>query len=216
MSTARPSFMSSYAARKAAIRGLAPSALIPQGERWRKNIKDVREGGYLRFDDKTFMVVDISTYAETDEKFRKTGSSWTELRLLCLETGETVWLEWEEDDDIEMYLTLRSLSFRDIRDDEGGSIDDDDLDDLADDQDSITLRGKTFDYDDDYGALYKRGGKGRDQKGDKVYFYDFVAADGECITVEEWLEGHDKYSYELFLSRPLDAASVEIVSTGTA
>ena len=217
MAQADQAFMRSYAARKAAIRALAPKVLIPKGERWKASIKDVREGGYIRFGGKTYRVADVSEYIETDETFRKKlGFSWKELKLFCLETGETVWLEWEEDDEIEIFVTLQALTFRDLRDDEGGAIDEDDLDPLVDDDEDVVYRGKTFEYDDDYGALYKRGGKGREQKGDKVYFYDFVAKDGECITVEEWSEGKGDFAYEIFLSRELPTESVEILSIGAA
>lgn len=204
--------MHRHAVRKAAIRSLDPAAILPRRERHLHTVEDLKQGAFLRFGGTAYKVTGVSTYMEMDEAFRKpTGESWQELTLLSLADGTIHYLECEKDDELEIYLTIRSLRFPDLRDDAGEGIDKDDLEDLVEEEDPVFLGGKKFSYDDDYAARYKRGGEGR--KGELVRFYDFCADDGECITIEAWKDG-DGFDHELFLSRQLGSAEIEIISLG--
>ncbi len=197
-----------------AIRQLDPGDLIPENERYRKTIKDVTLGGFIRFGGMTYLVIEVGTYSETDDSHKKkTGDVWTELKLFCLETGEHLNLEWEEDDEVEVSVTTGFLKFSQLRDDEGGSVDEDDLDALVDEEDSLFLDGTEFEYDDDYASVYLRGGG---TKEDPVYMYDFVSSDGTELTIEEWVidPGKEKFEYQVFLSKQIDPNSIEILTTG--
>lgn len=196
-----------------AIRLLDPASLIAEGERYRHSIKDARFGGFIRLGIKTYLVREVGKYEETDDKFRKkAGDIWYELKLFCLETGEEISIEWEEDDELVVSLTTGFLKFSQLRDDEGGKVDEDDLDDLAEEEDSLFHQGKRFDYDDDCAAIYTRS----DGRSEQVYMYDFEATDGTQLTVEEWVvdKERDKYEYQIFLARSVDPDSIEILSTG--
>ncbi len=212
-------FLNRHATMKGAIRGFNPATMVASSARHKHTIKDVREGGFIRFGGKTFRVDGISTYVEMTDGFKRDKAfSWQELTLFCLENGQTSYLEWEEDDKIKIHLTVANLSFRDLRDDEDGAIDEDDLDALCDDGEAIFCKGFRFDYDDDYAARYVRGGRGREKKKgskayDKVYFYEFALSGGDSITIEEWTDGEDE-DYEVFLSRPLQPSEIEIISLG--
>ncbi len=195
----------------AAARSLDPGQVIPDKERYQHSVEDAAAGDYIRFDNKTYVVRELGVYEETDEAFaKKTGDAWTELRLFCVDDGSIVHLEWEKDDEVEVSITERALTFADLKDDRGGALDEDDLDDLADEEDCVFWEGKEFSYDDDYPALYARQEAGASTE--KVYFYDFVAGDGRQITVEEWNSGSGREKYQIFMSRGMSPDSVERVA----
>ena len=197
-----------------AIRQLDPRDLIPENQRYRKTIKDVTLGGFIRFQGKTYLVTEMGTYSETDDSYkRKTGDVWTELKLFCLETGEHVNIEWNEDDELELSATTDFLKFSRLRDDENGEVDEDDLDALVDEEDSLFLDGQEFEYEDDYASVYLRGGGPKEEP---VYIYDFVSLDGTELTIEEWVidPGKKKFEYQVFLSKQIDPNSIEILTTG--
>ena len=195
-----------------AVRKLSPEKLIPEKERWKHTIKEVKQDGFIRYDGKTYSVMEVGKYQGFNEQFtRKTGLPWFELKLFCIDTAEILNLEWEEDDEIKASITLKSLRFSDLSDDEGNAVDEDDLDQIAQDKDVICLDGKKFNYNDDYAAKYYRGvvKKG----GEKVYSYEFESSDGNCLTIEEWQSG-GKEEYNIYLSRKIDANSIEVLASG--
>ncbi|MFQ5796084.1 MAG: DUF4178 domain-containing protein [Candidatus Bipolaricaulia bacterium] len=197
----------------AAIRSLNPSRLIAEGERYRYTIERVQTGGFIRFNGKTHRIEAVGRYQEADESFEHTtDNEWFELRLFCLETGETVYLEWEKDDEVEISITTDTLKFSELRDDEGESIDDDDLDQIADEKEDIVYRGQTFSYEDDYAATYYGDD---DKEGERAYFYDFVARD-KTLTIEEWVVDleRDKYDYRIYLSENIDPDAIEVLAVG--
>lgn len=211
--------MTAFRSRIDRIRRIDSDRALPVRERHRYTIKDLNKGGVVQLGDRLYLVEDVSSYTDTDENFRATDSGWSELKLVDLASGEVVWLEWEEDDEILISRTIRALSFSELSDDCGDSIDEDDLDDLADSGESILATAsdigtaRTFVYFDDYAALYNRGVSGRETRGDKVYFYEFTSGD-LTITIEEWLDGKNSYSYELFLSRSVAAGELTIIALG--
>ena len=193
----------------AAARSLNPEKVIPVNERYKYTVEDVGLGDFLRMDNKTYVVREIGLYHETDEGFkRKTGDKWTELKLFCIEDGQAKHIEWEKDDEVEAHVTEMALDFAQIKDDRGDDLDEDDLDDLAEEEDTIFLKNIAFEYDDDYAALYEKEG----QTPEKVYFYDFLSKDKKCITIEEWGSGGGKEEYQLFLSRQINPDSIEVVA----
>lgn len=186
------------------------TGVIPEKERFNYSIKDIKAGGYFRISGKVYLVEEISSYREFDENFtKKRDYSWNELKLFCINTGETINVEWEEDDVLEVSLTTVKLKFKDIRDDENGEIDEDDLDQISKEEDSLFYGKKEFSYDDDYAAKFYRGD---DKEGDKVYFYDFEAKDGTCLTIEEWGDDESGYKYEIYLSSMVDPADIEVLA----
>ncbi|SHK46927.1 protein of unknown function [Desulfatibacillum alkenivorans DSM 16219] len=193
----------------AAARSLNPEKVVPVNERYKYTIEDVGLGDFIRLNSKTYVVKEIGVYKETGEDFKKkTGDLWTELKLFCIEDGESIHIEWEKDDEVEAFVTEKTLDFTQIKDDRGDDLDEDDLDDLAEEEDTIFYGKTPFEYDDDYAALYEREGKSPE----KVYFYDFVSRDKKMITIEEWGSGGGREEYQLFLSREINPDSIELVA----
>jgi len=203
----------SFSQRFDTIRQLSAKMLVPEEDRWKLSIKALVVGGFLRFEDKTWTVQRAGNYFEFSDNFKqKKKYNWNEIRLFCIETGETKNIEWEIDDEIEITITTHELDFRALRDDEGEEIDEDDLDEMSDKQWSIFFQDKEFRYDDDYAAKYYRDFVIED--GEKVYLYDFKSDDNRIITIEEWDSGSGKESYEIYISRIASADEFEILAKG--
>jgi len=203
-----------YAERKSAIRRLAPEALIPEADRFRKTVKDLKAGGFIRFDGKTFLVQAVDRYEETDDNYSaKTGDKWPEFKLFCIETGKVHNLEWDEDDHLKVSVTEEEARFTDLKYDDGETIaqDSDDLDEIADKGWEVVYQRKTFDYKDDYAAWYYRDGA---DKPYKAYFYEFKAPDGAELTIEVWIDDSGREEFQVFLSRERDPDEFEILTTG--
>lgn len=198
------------------IRSLDPMSVVPENERYRLTIEDVKFGGVLKIDGNHFMVTTIGSYTEmADESYNKPiEGQWFELKLFCLETGEVKFLEWEEDDEIEMSTTVKKVDFQDLKDDMGDPIDEDDLEEIVDKEESILYAGTTYAYSDDYPVVFWRDVNDSESEKLNVYFYDFKGNETESLTIEEWQLGRDKYSYDIFISRSLDPNSVEVLVKG--
>lgn len=198
------------------IRSLDPTSVVPESERHRLTIKDVKFGGVLKMDERHFMVTSIGRYTEmTDESYSKaTAWQWFELKLFCLETAEIKFLEWEEDDEIEISTTIEKVDFQNLKDDMDDAIDEDDLEEIVDKRESILYGGTTYAYSNDYPVTFQRDVN--DSKSEKlnVYFYSFKANETEQLTIEEWQLGGDKYSYDVFISRAVDPNSIEVLVKG--
>jgi len=201
----------SYSKKFDAIRQLAPEMLIPEDEQWKASIQDLNVGGFLRYQKKTWIVERAGKYNEFSEDFKnKKKYNWTELRLFCIETGETINIEWEIDDDIEISVTLKEIKFRDLKDEKGGDIDEDDLDEICEKGWEIFYHGKRFKYDDDYASKYYRDFA--EENDEKLYVYDFLASNNEMISIEEWGSGSGDETYEIFISRSAAEDEFEVLA----
>lgn len=171
---------------------------IPVEKRFEYSVKDLKEGSFLFIVGQPFVVQGVFTYKDSD-------GEWFELELYSIMTGKTVYIEYEEDDTIEICITTRELKVRDL------PVSVDDIEEMTEEEEGeIHLAGKTFYYEDDYKAKFFR--KSGD-KGEKLYVYEFETDAGdEYLTIEEWGNKNDGYEYKVYLSKPLDASSIEIVS----
>lgn len=204
--------------RIAQIRQIDPSAVIEKSERSRLDLRRVKAGGVIRFGGKTYRVTKTATYTETNDRFEKRKNYVvTEFVLFCLENGETRYLEWEFDDELEVSLTERKIPNRELGRaltyDDGEIVDLDDIDEIVEKEWELVFHGKTYDYDDDWSALYESS----DGRTFCVFLAEFGDDDVGWLTVEAWSEdGKEEgdWEYELYLSLNLSAASIEILSYG--
>jgi hypothetical protein len=200
----------SFQERFAAIRTLKKDQLVSGQEKTLLTIKDVNTHSFFEYLGNTYYIKSLNKYEETSDDFKnKKGYFITELTCLCLETGKTTHFEWEFDDELEVSMTLERLSFRNLKDDEGESIDEDDLDQIADDKDVIVINKENFWYEDDWASIYY----GR-SKEEKVYMYEFENENHtKFLTIEEW-SGSGKEEYQIYTSSPVDPNSISIISKG--
>ncbi len=200
----------SFRERFSAIRTLSGQALVTDPGKSALTLKDAGKNSFFDYMGKTYLVKDLSRYEETSDDFKKKkGYFITELTCLCLETGETVYFEWEFDDVLEVCMSLERLSFRNLKDDEGGPIDEDDLDEIADTKDTVVVNGERFFYEDDWASLYAGGGKE-----EKVYMYEFENEGGTLfLTIEEW-SNDGREEYRMYTSSPVDPKDMTLISKG--
>jgi len=203
-------FQKGFEERLRLIRGIEPGQVLDREIRMRRSVRDLTEGVQFRLNDRVYHVISLGTCQEYDEAYaRPLDYVCTEFRCLDLISGATAYFEWEEDDALLVYASERKLSFTDLADDAGKAVDEDDLEQIVDEEDSLFLDGRQFHYDDDWAAMYTRSGR---QAGEKAYVYEFEADDGACLTIEEWNEGKKSSDYELWLCRKVDADAFEILT----
>ena len=174
---------------------------LPKRERYKYGIEDLGVGAYFRIGGELRQVVSISEY-------RDKSSKWHELEVFGVETGETNYVEWEKDDEVEISLNGSELSLSDV------GVTADQVEEISEEEKgTISYGGRTYQYDDDYAATYHRGGDGaKGGSGEKVYFYDFETKDEKwCLTVEEWGDKSEGYEYSVFVSEFLEPDAVEVL-----
>ena len=200
----------SFDQRFSLIRTLAPDKVLSKEEQAQLTIMDAGEGDCFTCLGSTYFIQEINKYQETSEDYSKLKDYFiTELTCLCLETGTVGYFEWEIDDELELSITLEQIKFKQLADDDGRSIDEDDLDQIVEDEDCIVYDGETFDYDDDWAAVYRRNGKE-----EQVYMYEFVNdLSSMFLTIEEWQDG-DKEEYRIYISKPVNPAELTLISRG--
>ena len=200
----------SFKERFAAIRTLEQDSLVTGKDTALPGITEVGRHAFFDYLGKTYFVKDLNKYEETSDDFKVKKKYFVhELTCLCLETGQPVHFEWEIDDELEVSLTLERFSFRQLKDDAGGPIDEDDLDQIAEDKDVILINDEKFWYDDDWAAVYYRG-----NKEEHVYMYEFENESGsKFLTIEEW-SGSGKDEYQIYTSGPVEPGNISIISQG--
>lgn len=200
----------SFDQRFSLIRTLDPEQMVSEEEQASLTIMDIEKGGFFSCFGDTYYVKEKNIYQETDENFSQAQDyTVTELTCLCLETGASGHFEWEYDDELEVSITLDQTNFRRLTDDQGQSIDEDDLDQIVEDEDSIVYAGEKFFYDDDWAAIYKRAGKE-----EQVYIYEFANDSSTLsITIEEWT-GSSKDEYRIYISKPFVPEEITVLTKG--
>ncbi len=200
----------SFQERISTIRTLKKDHLVSGNEKALLSIKDVGTHSFFEYLGNTYFVKSLNKYEETSDDFKsKKGYFIYELNCLCLETGQIVYFEWEFDDALEISLTLARFSFRDLKDDAGEGIDEDDLDQIVEDKDVIVINGEKFWYEDDWASVYYRG-----TKQEKVYMYEFEnESQTKFLTIEEW-SGSGKEEYQIYTSSPVTPTSINIITKG--
>ncbi len=197
------------------IRTIDPRSIIAPGKRYQYGIKDLGQGGVYRLADRTYLVLDIGTYTETDETYQQT-LDWTghELKVVCLDTGTTHNLEWEEDDAVEVSQTLAEIKFAELKYDDGKPIaaDSDDLDEIVEENWEVVYGGKPFYCADDYAARWVMN---KGEKSENVYFYEFESEGGDQLTIEVWIRQDKKEEFQVFLSKEISPDDIEVVGAGT-
>ncbi|WP_320041937.1 DUF4178 domain-containing protein [uncultured Desulfobacter sp.] len=200
----------SFDQRFSLIRTLAPDKVLSPEEQTRLTIMDAEVGDCFTCLSSTYFIQEINKYQEANEKYTKLKDYFvTELTCLCLETGTVGHFEWEIDDELEVCITLNQIKFKQLTDDEGQPVDEDDLDQIVDDEDCVVYAGDTFEYDDDWAAVYRRNGKE-----ERVYMYEFVNDHSSMfLTIEEW-QDEDKEEYRIYISKPVDPAELTLICRG--
>lgn len=206
-----PSILDSFQYRVERIRKIRPEDLVLEKNRGRLTVMDVKPNGFFELEGRHYSVSEICTYEETSEDYaRKLDYTVTEMVCLEMETGKTVHVEFEFDDELEVTVSMERISFSDLADEAGEAVDSDDLDQIVGDQDLLVFGSEKFWYEDDWAAVYNCR-----EKAEKVMMYEFENESGtKYLTVEEWEPDTKKPEYRIFLSRPVSLSKIRIITRG--
>ena len=132
--------------------------------------------------------------------YREGGSSWYELEG---EAGHgKVWIDLEEDDELELSITLKKMKLRDA------GLSKKSLQQIDDDEEGkLSYEGETYYYEDsDEATFYKNGDEAN---GERFYYWDFENDDGDkFVGVERWDDG----SYDVSYSESIKSHQVTVYS----
>lgn len=206
-----------FDARFAALAAVDQHSVIAEGDRHAHSIKDVGAGGVIRVSGETFVVKSTATYTETNDSYKKPKKGAyqvTELVLFSLKTGNTRYIEWVVDDELEVSFTDRKLSTsemnRYLQDDEGQPFDiDEDIDEACENKWAVMFKSKTYDFDSWWSFIYQAS-DGRSEKG---CMYEFGSKELGWLTVEGW-DDKGKWDYEGYLSADISPSIVEVIVVG--
>ena len=159
----------------------------------------IGKGNSFELGGETYLVKNSFKYTELKKKKTRLGDSWNELEVFCIDTGETKYMEIEDDDEVLVYFTdTCKLKLRDI-----GVKSADHLDELVDDERSID----GFHYDDDYYARFKREGKSDED----LWVIEYENG-SKWLCVEGWETDDDEYSFEVSKGRVLKERDFSVIS----
>lgn len=205
--------------RLTAIRGLNPA---PVTKRKSFDIRNLKKGGYVDWNDQTWLVQNVYLYLDVkwkDFSKRKKDYWVTELELYSLNTGKVGFVEWEYDDELEVSQTDSIVQLRDIQYD-GRSIKHRDLEEIAEEEEGeVIVDGTSYFYveDDTWAGLFmKAGGSKEDvsKNGTPMRAYEFASQKDTYLTIETWHEEDDeKPEREAFVSHEIKSNLFDVLQT---
>lgn len=205
--------------RLTAIRGLNPA---PVAKRKTFDIRNLKKGGYVDWNDQTWLVQNVYLYLDVkwkDFSKRKKDYWVTELELVSLNTGKECFVEWEYDDELEVSQTDSIVQLRDIQYD-GRSIKHKDLEDIAEEEEGeVIIDGTRYFYveDDTWAGLFMKdeGSKNNaSNNGTPMRAYEFASEKDTYLTIETWHEDDDdRPQREAFVSHEIKGNIFEVLQT---
>lgn len=200
--------------RLTAIRGLNPA---PVTERKTLDIRNLKKGGYVDWNDQTWLVQNVYLYLDVkwkDFSKRKKDYWVTELELYSLNTGKVHFVEWEYDDELEVSQTDSIVQLRDIQYD-GRSIKHRDLEGIAEEEEGeVIVNGTKYFYveDDTWAGLFMKAGGSKE--GTPMRAYEFASQKDTYLTIETWHEeDDDRPEREAFVSHEIKANLFDVLQT---
>lgn len=134
--------------------------------------------------------------------YRQGDYTWYELEG---DNGtDTVWISMEEDDELELAITLKKLKFKDI------GITRKKLDKIEQDDDgTITYLDELYYYEDCDDAVFYRHGK--EDQAEKFSYWEFENEEGnKFLSVEQWNNG----KYDVSYSEKIKLSQLSVYSLG--
>ncbi|MFC1644966.1 hypothetical protein ACFL08_02995 [Patescibacteria group bacterium] len=207
--------LNQFGRRLSAIRLISATGKVSPNERHQEDVTTLSIGGVFSLRGKNYLVQYIAKYLDVQWRDfgRKKTSYWLyEFELVCMETGEICYGEWEKDDEPIIFFTegkieMRTLSF------DGERVTRELLNRFADEEDEdgyVEYQGKRYYYNEDatWAALYFRGD---DEEGIPLRIYEFKSDDGENLTVEVWHTDEDRPEREVFRSVKIHTDEISVI-----
>lgn len=164
------------------------------------HIENVDVGGVIELRGVGELIEDFDVVVKAKHTYEEDGFYWYELE--CDKGGETVWIEIERDDALEVSLCQKKLKLQDIgltaevlkqieRKDGG----------------KVSYNNRAFEYEDCGKATFYRNGE--KARGEALSYWDFESEDEQhFITVELW----GSNEYVVFYSESLRLSQIRVYS----
>lgn len=165
-------------------------------------IENIAKGGVLKLTSVGPNMEDFDIQIVSKHTYRQGESTWYELEG---NRGDgKVWIDMEEDDELELTIVHKKLKIRDL------PITMNDLEKFDDEEEgSFEYDGDTFHYEDSDEAIFYRHSD--DKNAEKFYYWDFETDDGsKFISFEKWSNN----SIDVSFSFPIKPRQVEVFSLG--
>ncbi|MDH5721555.1 MAG: DUF4178 domain-containing protein [Spirochaetia bacterium] len=182
------------------IKNLAKTNTEPDNSGQELLIQNVRQGAVIHLRAIGADMEDFDLKVIGRHVYKQGNYEWYELE--CDKGGEKVWIDLEDDDEIELAIGMRKLKLNDLK------ITTSDLTHMDDEEEgSFTFEGETYYLEDSDSAVFLRNGE--EAKAEKLYYWDFESDSGDkFIGVEKW--GNKEYS--VTLSESIDLNQVTVFS----
>jgi len=182
------------------IKNLASTSTGGQEPSTELLIQNVRQGGVIALRAVGETLEDFDLKVMGRHTYRQGDYEWYELE--CDKGGQKVWIDLEEDDEIELAIGMRQLDLKDL------GLSKKDLDKMDEEEEGeFTFEGQIWTLDDSDSANFLRNGD--ESKKEKLYYWDFVSEDGKkFIGVEKW----SNTEYAVTLSDTLSPGQVTVYS----
>jgi hypothetical protein len=155
------------------VQALPPLQRVPgEVNAW---IPTVRVGDYLEVVGELGEVTNVHRYAESYQ-----GESWTwfEIVMRKLRDGQKTGLDWEDDDDIEMWRTVVDTTLEDV------GLSASRLKEIYNQDEGVARWGnQTYEYSDGGEATYFKDGL---EPGVRFMYLEFEGSGGKSVTAEDW------------------------------
>lgn len=166
-------------------------------------IQNVGPGGVLHLSWAGSQMLDLDVEIVGRHLYREDGFEWFELEGDSSE-GK-IWIEVEEDDELEISVSLRQLKLAEL------GLNPEKLDEIERrDEGKIELEGRTYEYEDWGKAQFLRNGS--HSRPESFKYWDFESEDGKWfLGIERWGERE----YLAYLSQAVSPSHINIFRLGT-
>ena len=200
------------------IRQVNPAHIIAREEREKFSITNLKNCGIIRFRSNTYFVDGVGEYTTCNKTFtKKKKYKWPEVRLCCLNTGESINLEWEGNNTIEVSMTECRIDFRHIYDEYGRQLNQENFKKIIlTDSDSVYLKRPNekemeFWHDENCFAIFSPQDN---EKEERVWILDLESSGDRNLTIEKWHLDNGELEFQIFLSQNINPKEIEIISLG--
>lgn len=160
-------------------------------------VTELKKGSFFKYKNLLYLVESISIYTDNS------GFTWKEFECYCIQEDTTIYIEVEEDDEIEVFITLKEISMSQLNKNE------DQIEAISENESgTVMFENVAYEYEDDYKATWSKNDESY-----KVYFYDFVNKNNNSLflTVEEWNVAKNEYEYKAYISKKISLNEISII-----
>jgi hypothetical protein len=165
-------------------------------------IENVGQGGLIHLTNIGPEMEEFDLAVLARHVYKQGSSSWFELE--CDKGTEKIWLEIEEDDELEISIIVKKLKVRELE------ISIKDLKIMDEEEEGeFNFEGETFYLEESDSARFLKNGNTNNYE--SMYYWDFENDSGnKKVCVEKWSDN----SYTASVSEPIDPSQVTVYSTG--